>query len=76
MNKHKRLADAYRFKGFIPDTEVFGVFGDPQMRIIRLKRRGKKRLVPFAEKFITLSMTVNCEGCETFPVVTHVSTWK
>ena len=40
----RRLADTYTFPGFRPQQTVQGIFGDPQARLIRLTRRGKKTL--------------------------------
>src|ERR1035438_87890 len=48
--KKKRLEDAYRFPGFRPSRWVFGVFGDPQVRIMVLEREQKKQLAAFAVK--------------------------
>jgi len=45
MAKHKRLWDSYRFPGFVPSSTVSGLFGDPQARVISLRRREKKRFV-------------------------------
>ena len=42
--KRKRLLDTYRFPGFRPEEVVKGVFGDPDLRVVRLRR--KKRPVP------------------------------
>jgi len=44
MAKPKRqLRDAYRFPGFVPLAEVYGVFGDPMQRVVPLRRRAKKQ---------------------------------
>jgi hypothetical protein len=43
MHTHKRLVDAYRFRGFTPEGVVHGVFGDPHAMVITLKRRQKKQ---------------------------------
>ena len=45
MRKHRRLQDAYRFRGFRPVSIVRGIFGDPKARILRLERREKKLCV-------------------------------
>jgi hypothetical protein len=46
MAKPKRqLRDAYRFPGFVPLAEVYGVFGDPMQRVVPLRRRAKKQSV-------------------------------
>jgi hypothetical protein len=41
MNYH-RLSDTYRFPGFKPKEHIKGVFGEPETRIVRLERTGKK----------------------------------
>ena len=41
--RQRRLWDAYRFPGFRPEPSVRGFFGDPQARILTLRRRSKKR---------------------------------
>jgi len=41
------LRDAYRFAGFVPAAIVRGVFGDPQVRVLTLRRRQKKQPVEF-----------------------------
>jgi hypothetical protein len=48
--KKRRLEDAYRFPGFRPSRWVWGVFGDPQVRIMVLEREQKKLLAAFAVK--------------------------
>jgi hypothetical protein len=48
--KKKRLEDAYRFPGFRSSRWVYGVFGDPQVRIMVLEREQKKLLAAFAVK--------------------------
>ena len=53
MARYRRLWDTYRFPGFRPQHTVSGIFGDPKARVIRLVRRGKKRLVECAALFIT-----------------------
>jgi len=49
--KPRRLADAYRFRGFSPLQKLQGIFGDPQARLITLVRRGRKRSAAPAERF-------------------------
>lgn len=39
----KTLYTAYRFRGFTPEQEVKGLFGDRTALVIRLTRRSKKR---------------------------------
>src|SRR5258705_9014646 len=38
----RRLWDTYSFEGFRAEPVVRGVFGDPKVRIVTLKRRSKK----------------------------------
>lgn len=53
MSKNSSLLDEYRFPGIYPKAKVRGEFGDPQARIIDLRRRQKKlsvgRVEPFTE---------------------------
>ena len=41
--RRRRLVDAYAFPGFRAGAGMRGRFGDPQMRIVTLARRAKKR---------------------------------
>src|SRR5215467_13400086 len=41
--RQRRLSDGYSFAGFRARATVRGVFGDPNVRIVRLDRRSKKR---------------------------------
>ena len=55
MRPIKRLEDAYRFPGHMPESVVKGVFGDPYVRVIRLRRReknGLRDLRPSASHFL------------------------
>jgi len=46
MRKSKRhVRDAYRFPGFVPKAEVYGLFGEPMLRVVPLRRRRKKPCV-------------------------------
>jgi hypothetical protein len=49
--RSRRLWDTYVFPGFRPEQTVRGIFGDPEARVITLKRRSKKRLVDVAVAF-------------------------
>lgn len=75
MGKNKRLADAYRFPGFVPQHIVVGIFGDPKARVITLNRMEKKHVVPNAAKGIEVFMTARFAGSETFHAVTQGSIW-
>jgi hypothetical protein len=41
----RRLWDTYSFEGFRPEPVVRGIFGDPKVRIVTLKRRSKEHRV-------------------------------
>jgi hypothetical protein len=75
MRKNRRLWDAYRFPGFLPQHTVSGIFGDPQARIIGLRRRGKKQLVEPVVRFTILSTTERSAEFETSPAEICGSTW-
>jgi hypothetical protein len=45
--RERRLRDAYRFPGFAAAGTVRGVFGRPQVRVLTLRRRQKKRAAAF-----------------------------
>jgi len=78
MRKTRRLTDAYRFVGFIPQQVVVGVFGDPKARVIKLNRVEKKHVVRNAERSIMVFMTARCAVSAIFHAVTQGSTlsWK
>lgn len=59
MRKSKRLCDVYRYPGFIPQSVVEGLFGDPQALVIKLRRRGEKRFVGYAGKFGVTIMAIS-----------------
>jgi hypothetical protein len=44
----RRLSDGYLFGGFRARATVRGVFGDPDVRIVHLERRSKKRFAAVA----------------------------
>jgi hypothetical protein len=47
--RSRRLSDGYSFAGFCARATVRGVFGDPDLRIVRLERRSKKRFAAVAD---------------------------
>jgi len=49
--QRRRLSDGYSFAGFRAAASVRGVFGDPQVRVVRLDRRSKKRFAAVAGGF-------------------------
>ena len=75
MAKIKRLADVFRFPGFVPFSSVRGVFGDHRAVVIRLRRRQKKRRAVFAEKFNFVITTNGLGESATSRAVTGASTW-
>jgi len=66
----------YRFPGFRPEHTVSGIFGDPKARVIRLVRRGKKRLAVFVAPFITRFTTARPEEFGTSPAGMLAFFWK
>jgi hypothetical protein len=76
MARYRRLWDTYRFPGFRPEQTVTGIFGDPKARVIRLARRGKKRLAVFVALFITRFTTARTEEFGIFPAGMLASFWK
>jgi hypothetical protein len=47
----RRLSDGYSLAGLRARATVRGVFGDPDVRIVRLERRSKKRFAAVAGWF-------------------------
>jgi hypothetical protein len=76
MQKHKHLWDAYRFPGFSPEHTWSGIFGDPQARVIRLIRRGKKQFAVPVACSIALSTTGRPVKFAICPVPSSAFTWK
>jgi len=46
--RHRHLSDGYSFAGFRAKATVRGVFGAPDILIVRLDRRSKKRFADVA----------------------------
>jgi hypothetical protein len=61
--RQRRLSDGYSFAGFRAAASVRGVFGDPQVRVVRLDRRSKKRFAAVAGGFRRAGTT---DGCGVF----------
>ena len=78
MRKHKRLIDAYRFKGYEPSEDLKGIFGDPKARVIYFKRREKKQYVRTAALHTKAITTARRAVCATSPAEICVSTssWR
>src|SRR5260370_34643377 len=65
--RRRHLADAHAFPGFRAGAIVHGRFGDPQMRIVTLARRAKKRTVGLAGRCIAAFTTARGGRCEICP---------
>jgi hypothetical protein len=52
MRKRRVLSDLYQFPGCRPKSTVHGVFGDPNARVVKLVRQGKKLLVGYVARSI------------------------
>ena len=76
MQNQRRLEDAYRFPGFVPEATVRGVFGDPKARIVRLQRLRKKRPAERVEPRRAPSTIARRAASATSPVATPASTWR
>jgi len=66
--RQRRLSDGYSFAGFRAAASVRGVFGDPQVRVVRLDRRSKKRFAAVAVGFRRGGMTDGRDMFATFRV--------
>ena len=76
MKKTKKLLDEYRFPGFRPKAKLKGLFGDPQARVIELKRRQKKPVVAVAGLLTGVFMTARYGKFATCLVAGSGSIWK
>ena len=74
--RKRRLGDAYRFKGFRPQADVRGIFGDAKARIMRLVRRSKKRFVVAVDAFSQAGTTGAGGVFAISPVAICGSTWR
>lgn len=74
--KRRQLRDTYRFPGFVPLTQVVGVFGDSHAVVVSLRRRRKKQSAVNAVEgvgAITIGERVACEICR---AVAGASIWN
>ena len=74
--KVRRLADAYRFRGFRTLQTVHGIFGDAHARLIRLVRRGKKQSAEPVGRRIGVGTTAGNVGRGICRVGTTAFTWS
>src|SRR3954471_16496430 len=66
----RRLWDTYSFEGFRAEPIVRGVFGDPKVRIVTLKRRSKKHHVDAVAASRSGGTTAKSGRCVTCPAGT------
>jgi hypothetical protein len=59
--RRRRLSDGYSFAGFRAKATVRGVFGDPDVQIVRLDRRSKKPFAAVADGSGTAGTTGGCD---------------
>jgi hypothetical protein len=76
MSKIKRLLDAYKFQGLVPEGNVAGVFGDSRAVVIRLRRRKKRPSAAFAKRCTGLSTTERRDGFGIYRAEIRESTSK
>jgi hypothetical protein len=74
--KRRRLTDAYKFDGFRTQETVQGIFGDPQVRLITLVRRSKKRSAGRAARSTTAGTTAGSDEYEICPAADIASTCR
>ena len=72
------LADTYTFPSFRLLQRIQGLFGDPQARLIRLIRQGKKLSVESVEQFIGVGTIGATIGFATCPMerCAFISSWR
>jgi hypothetical protein len=76
LSRGHQLREAYRFAGFFPASTVRGVFGDPQKRVLTLRRSQKKQRVEFVTDGTATSTIRSYVGCETCPAASIASIWS
>jgi len=72
------LYQTYAFPGFTPQRQLLGLDGNPDARIIVLKRHQKKHFVRSAVEDIERFTTAKPNGCGTYLAVTCTFTcmWR
>lgn len=76
LSRGRRLQEASRFAGFFPASTVYGVFGNPVVRVLALRRRRKKQRVESVSVGTGAFTTRNVVWCETCPVASIASIWS
>src|SRR3981189_2797594 len=67
----RRVWDTYSFEGFRAEPVVRGVFGDPRVRIVTLKRRSKKHRADAVAASRWDGTTARSGRCVTCPAETR-----
>jgi len=70
------LSDGYSFAGFRAQATVRGVFGDPDVRIVKLDRRSKKPSAMAAVRGRQGGTTGGCGGFATYRAAGSASSWN
>jgi hypothetical protein len=74
--RRRHLSDGYSFVGFRPKETVRGVFGDPDVRIVSLERRSKKRSAGVAGESKRAGTTAGCGKFATCPAPATGLSWN
>jgi transposase len=69
--RSRRLWDTYSVPGFRPEPTVRGIFGDPNARVITLKRRSKKRRAAVVVASRWAGTTARSGACAIFRAATR-----
>ena len=65
MKSAKTLKDLFSFPGFVSNARLKGVFGDPDVRIVSLRRRKKRPSAPVVATPVRGDMTKPSNGSVT-----------
>src|SRR6266853_4560339 len=76
LSRGRQLREAYRFPGFPPASAVRGVFGDPHVRVLTLRRGQKKRRVESVAVGTAVFTIRSFVWCETCPAASIAFTWS
>jgi hypothetical protein len=76
MRKRRVLSDLYQFPGCKPKSTVHGVFGDPQARVIKLVRQGKKLPVGYVARSIEPIVLAKSDWFAISPAEAPGSIWN
>jgi hypothetical protein len=76
LSRGRQLREAYRFAGFFTASTVHGVFGNPLVRVLALRRRQKKQHVEFVSVATGAFTIRNIVWCETCLVASTASIWS